>query len=372
MAEVNGPVQIAPAERRHLDALLAIEARCFEVDRLSRRSFKHWLDNDNGLFLVALVDGQVAGYGLVINHPGTLLARLYSLAVLPGYQGQGIAVKLLLALEQQSIEAGRLYMRLEVAKKNARAIALYKQLGYQEFGEYQDYYDDHDDAIRMQKSIWQGKRLEPLQPLQWYGQTTDFSCGPASLMMAMSYRLRDKPLTQAEELSIWRTSTTVFMTSGHGGTHPFGLALAACERGFAATVRVNDTGPLFLDSVRSEHKKSVMTLVHNEFERQIKDSAATVEYEAPTLDWIEAQLAADASVIVLISTFQLDKRKAPHWVAVTHMDKDCIYVHDPDVGDQQRPLDCQHMPIARTRFNSISVFGKSKLRTAVAIKPLSP
>ena len=44
-------------------------------------------------------------------------------------------------------------MRLEVAVGNAGAIALYKKLGFTQFGMYTDYYDDHTDALRMQKVL---------------------------------------------------------------------------------------------------------------------------------------------------------------------------------------------------------------------------
>ncbi|MFC3094524.1 GNAT family N-acetyltransferase [Alteromonas sediminis] len=359
---------VISADLSHLDELLAIESMCFQSDRLSKRSFKHWIKHENGVFLVAIVDAKVVGYGLVISHPGTSLARLYSLAIVPPFQGKGIAIRLVETLEQKSVEAGRLYMRLEVAKKNVHAIDLYKRMGYREFGEYTDYYDDHDDALRMQKSIWQNKVLRLKNPLPWFSQTTDFTCGPAALMMAMANYGSREQLNQNTELDIWRKATTIFMTSGHGGTHPFGLALAAKERGFAVKVRVSDNAPLFVDSVRSDHKKSVMTAVHNTFSEQLSQAKIPLEYTAPTQDWIEQHLQGGYSVIILISTYQLDKRKAPHWVAVTHIDKDFIYVHDPDVGEQQTPLDCQHVPIARARFDTLCAFGKSKLRTAIALK----
>ncbi|HAJ44136.1 MAG TPA: ribosomal-protein-alanine acetyltransferase, partial [Alcanivorax sp.] len=45
--------------------------------------------------------------------------------------------------------------------------------------------------------------------------------------------------------------------------------------------------------------------------------------------------------IVLISTWRLDGRKAPHWVVVSGADRECFYIHDPDPADDQVPLDCQ-------------------------------
>ena len=40
-----------------------------------------------------------------------------------------------------------------VAPANDAAIALYESLGYTRFGIYHDYYEDHGDAIRMQRTV---------------------------------------------------------------------------------------------------------------------------------------------------------------------------------------------------------------------------
>jgi len=38
--------------------------------------------------------------------------------------------------------------------------------------------------------------------------------------------------SREEEINLWREATTIFMTSGHGGCHPIGLALAASAGNF--------------------------------------------------------------------------------------------------------------------------------------------
>ncbi|WP_232059176.1 GNAT family N-acetyltransferase [Kineobactrum salinum] len=146
---------VARAKPGDLEALLAIEAACFSTDRLSRRSFKRWLRREDCVFLVATdeTDGTLAGYILVLLRRGTRLARLYSLAVAPSQQGRGVARLLLEQAERHTRSSGALYMRLEVASTNSGAIRLYESLGYEQFGLYHDYYDDHSDALRMEKCI---------------------------------------------------------------------------------------------------------------------------------------------------------------------------------------------------------------------------
>lgn len=353
-----------------LDTLEQIENRCFEGDRLNRRSLRNWIKAPHGEFIVALKQDRVVGYGLVWCHKGTRLARLYSLALLPDMRGSGTAARLMRELESATAGRGYLFMRLEVSKSNASAVALYRRSGYRVFGEYHDYYEDHSDALRMQKtirylSIDKTQRLTP-----WYQQTTPFTCGPAALMMAMASLDETRVVDQKQELDIWREATTIFMTTGHGGCHPLGLALAASQRGFSVEVLINTEGPLFLDGVRSAHKKEVLGVVHQQFvEKTEQDMHIRVMYEEIGQQRISDWLQEGYAVIILISTFRLDGKKAPHWVAVTGIDERCFYVHDPDAGDDsQLAIDNQYLPITREDFDKMSAFGSGRLRTALAIK----
>lgn len=354
-----------------LEVLVEIENACFQTDKLSRRRFRHWINAENGLLHVATEDDVIVGYGLVLLVKGTRLARLYSLATQPALRGKGIAKKLLAHLENCAADAGKLYMRLEVAINNNQAIALYESSGYRSFAEYTDYYEDHTNALRMQKCVRQN--FIPSAPWRqvWYQQTTDFTCGPASLMMAMASQDPGIHANQDLELDLWRESTTIFMTSGHGGCHPLGLAISARDRGFEAIAYTNKTGPLFLDSVRSEYKKSILTKVHEQFLARARNKGVKIVYADVSQKIIENWMKKNYSVLILISTYRLDGRKAPHWVSVTGMDELCLYVHDPDIDEpHQIAMDCQHMPIARDDFDKMATFGSTLLRTAIAIRKI--
>jgi len=357
------PVQLREVENDDLEPLLRLEKAAFDTDRLSRRSFRHWISGGKRAFLVATVDGTLAGYILVIYHRGTRLARLYSIATDPRFRGRGIARRLIEAGERAASDSGRFIMRLEVATDNRAAIALYESLGYVTFGSYRDYYDDHGDAARMQKRIHQYRVLEMHADVPWIRQTTAFTCGPAALMMAMRAinSLHD-------ELQIWREATTIFMTSGHGGCHPLGLALAARQRGFRADTWINQHQPLFVNSVRDANKKRVIAMVHDDYLQQSGKQGIGIHYGDVSQETLTKALDNGAIPIVLISTWRLDGKKAPHWVTVSGYDSECLYVHDPDPEEvSQTPLDCQFLPIAREDFARISCFGQSRLRTAVIV-----
>lgn len=372
---VNDHFQLREAVRTDLHALLVVENACFTSDKLSERSFRRHIQSDRSDLMVcehldpASQEIKIVGYALSFRHKGTRLARLYSIAILPALGGCGLGKMLLNMIEDLAAKNGRIFMRLEVSKSNTSAIAFYKKQGYKIFGEYSEYYEDKADALRMQKTIrhLESGGISRITP--WFFQTTEFTCGPASLMMAMSSLDNNLPCSQLLELSIWREATTIFMTSGHGGCHPFGLALSAKSRGFAAEVVVNTESPLFVDGVRSLEKKNVLKVVHEAFRENCFQQGVMIRYQDVVLETIEAWLKEGAAVLVLISTYRLDGKKAPHWVVVTGIDEVCLYVHDPDVDEKtQDPIDCQHVPIARDDFNKMAAFGASRLRSAVAIR----
>jgi ribosomal-protein-alanine acetyltransferase len=361
-------IDIVPAALDHLDALLALEARCFATDRLSRRSMRRFLASEQSVFLAALANGHCVGYVLVIFHRGTRLARLYSIAVSPVWQGRGIARRLIETAEAESRQRGALYFRLEVNNRNEHAIALYRSMGFRTFGLLHDYYDDHSDALRMQKRIRYHGRDFVHTPMPWYRQRTTFTCGPAALMMAIAGLDKGYRPGLDDELQIWREATTIFMTSGHGGCHPLGLALAATHRGCHAEVWINQRQPLFVDGVRSPEKKTVIESVHHRFVQQAEAAGIVVHYSNIDQTTLIAACDRGAVPIVLISTYRMDRKKAPHWVAVSGYDRECLYVHDPDPDDrQQDTIDCQYMPIALEDFEPMSSFGSTRLRTALIV-----
>lgn len=375
------PLLWRPAVAEDLEDLLALEAACFATDRLSRRSFRRWLRRTDRVFLVARDAGELLGYVLVLLRRGTRLARLYSLAVSPRARGRGLAHELLSRAERETRDSGALYLRLEVASNNEAAIRLYRQMGYTQFGLYHDYYEDHSDALRMEKCIRPFEPSGDTRVIPWIAQTTPFTCGPASLMMAMAGLDPGYQPTPLEEIEIWREATTIYMTSGHGGCHPLGLALAARRRGFRPEVWVNLEGPLFLEGVRDEDKKRVMTLAHDSFVAQCQTAGIPVHHREVDQQQLVEAFDAGANVLVLISTYRLDSKKAPHWVVMSGHDDTCLYVNDPDLEDTgppgqrempRAPLDCQQLPIVRAEFAAMSRFGGNRLRTAVVLHPKAP
>ncbi|MGD2082985.1 MAG: peptidase C39 family protein [Chromatiales bacterium] len=351
-------------------ALLRLEQRCFETDRIRQRQFRYLISRANASALVAVDEDAVAGYVIVLFSRGTSMARLYSIAVAPEARGRGLGRRLAEAAEAEAWRHHRAYMRLEVRKDNAASIALFTALGYRRFGERADYYEDHMDAWRMEKTLAPGAR-PPLREVPYYEQTLEFTCGPAALMMAMKTLNPGLELSRKLELRLWREATTIFMTSGHGGCGPFGLALAAARRGFGTEIFVSESGIHLADSVRSDEKKEVIRLVQEDMETEARALGLPIHYGTLSVDGLRGRFEAGAVPLVLISSWLIYGEKSPHWVVATGFDDYFVYANDPfvDYDEGETPTDSINMPIPRDQFHLMSRYGKAGLKAVVMLWP---
>ncbi len=365
---MNASRHLRAGRSEDLERLIAIEAACFETDRLSRRSFQHFIRPGSHELIVITQDDTVLGYVLLLFRAGTNLARLYSIAVTPDAQHQGLSRQLLGAAETAAREHRCVFMRLEVNVNNAAAISLYTRDDYRTIDTIRNYYDNGEDALRMEKRLhFRGSERTVTRP--YYQQTTDFTCGPASLMMALKTLQPDYVTSRHEELQIWREATTIFMTAGHGGCSPHGLALSAWHRGFDVTLHINQQEAPFLDGVRAEQKKSVIQLVHEDFLAQIRDTDIQLKVHTLETDELDRILQKGAPIVALISTWRLNRNKAPHWVYVADSDDEFVYINDPDISDDPHTTQTDYIqvPIDRRVFRDMARFGQKRLRCLLVI-----
>jgi ribosomal protein S18 acetylase RimI-like enzyme len=351
-----------------LPALLALETLCFTSDRLTRRSFRHLLTRGNAITLLDEERGQLRGYVLLLFSQGTSMARLYSIAVHPECAGRGIGSQLLQTAEAAALEQDCVSMRLEIRRDNAASLALFRHHGYRQFKEVLDYYEDHMDALRFEKRLIPHLKAD-LVRIPYYQQTLDFTCGPAALMMAMKALDPGLELNRTLELRLWREATTIFMTSGHGGCGPYGLALSAYRRGFALEIHVNEDSVFLVDSVRCPEKKEVMRLVQEDWIKELRNLPVLLCYGSMSVDDLRRKFEVGGIPLVLISSYRIYGERFPHWVVVTGFDERFIYVHDPLVNaeDGETVTDSVNMPIPHREFQRMARYGKAAQKAVLIL-----
>jgi ribosomal protein S18 acetylase RimI-like enzyme len=356
-----------------LDELIELENRSFATDHISQRAFRRLLGSPHAETVVVEHDGRLAGYAVVLFRSRSAVARLYSIAVAQHSAGRGVGPTLLAAAEQAALDRGCGWLRLEVHVDNAAAISRYRKSGYREFGRYRAYYQDKGDALRFEKRLTPALTALKHAP-PYFHQTTEFTCGPACMIMALAWAepaLRPNP---ALEFKLWREATTIFMTSGPGGCDPYGLAVALRRRGLLPAVHVSHKGPYFLDTVQSEDKRRVMRLTQAEFRREA-DVLGIPTHLTP-LDESAFIRAFDAGAvaIVLVSGYHMVRTKVPHWVFAFGHEGRYVLVHDPVArkNDQGIASIPQTYAVPAIEFERMTRFGRDNLRAAVLIRKGAP
>lgn len=134
-----------------IDGVFEVEKNCFE-DYWSKDSFKKELSNNLAKYLVAKVDGKVAGYvgiWFVVDE-----GHITNVAVHEDYRGQKIGDQLIRELVQVCKDNKIVSMTLEVRTSNTVAQNLYRKYGFKMAGIRKEYYSNNkEDAIIMWNDI---------------------------------------------------------------------------------------------------------------------------------------------------------------------------------------------------------------------------
>lgn len=135
------------------DAVAEVEQQCFSVP-WSRESF--WQEAQNEQASYTLVTDEADGAERVVGYAGCWFvldeAQIMNVAVIPAYQGRGIAHRLMETVMREARERGAERMTLEVRPSNAPALALYRDCGFKSAGRRPHYYQDNgEDAEIMWK-----------------------------------------------------------------------------------------------------------------------------------------------------------------------------------------------------------------------------
>jgi ribosomal protein S18 acetylase RimI-like enzyme len=359
-------VRFRKAQARDLDALDALEHRVFATDHLSRRSLRHFLRSSTAEVLVAEHDGDLAGTAIVLFRPRSSVARLYSIAAAPHMGGRGVGTTLLAAAENAALERGCGSVRLEVHEANAAAISRYRKIGYREFGRHARYYEDGGDALRFEKRLTPASAALAAAP-PYFHQTTEFTCGPACIMMALAWADRAFAPEPAFEFQLWRDATTIFLASG---CEVYGLAVTLRRRGLAPEIHVSRAGPYFLETVNSADKRRVMEVTQAEFRRQAEALDIPTHLAPASESALMSAFDAGKVAIVLISGYQMNGRGQPHWVFAFGREGRHILLHDPAANrdDHGKAIAPETYAVPWTAFERMTRLGRDRLSAAIVIR----
>jgi len=143
-----GPVSLRALRESDLNAVMAIEPKIYSHP-WSRGNFADSLKSGYSCWVVEL-DGELMGYGammVVLDE-----AHLLNISIAKAYQGRGFGRALLDHFIAVAKRYGGQMMFLEVRPSNTAAIALYENMGFNEFSVRKGYYpaeNGREDAVLM-------------------------------------------------------------------------------------------------------------------------------------------------------------------------------------------------------------------------------
>jgi len=140
-------VRIQPMNEDDLARVHEIEERVYTQPWTVNLFRGELMQPDKRVYLVAKVEGIVAGYGGLMIIDGE--AHLTTLAVDTPWQGKEIGSLLTLRLVELAMVKKVHWLTLEVRESNKSARALYSKFGFKKIGMRPRYYADGEDAVIM-------------------------------------------------------------------------------------------------------------------------------------------------------------------------------------------------------------------------------
>jgi len=134
-------------ESRDIDAVMAIERESHPVP-WARRMVEDELTREQGIRLIAELDGDLLGYILVSLQVDVW--HVLNVTVHPLHRGRRIGEALVRGALRIGERTANVGVTLEVRVSNDRAIRLYERLGFETHGKRPRYYSDNgEDALIM-------------------------------------------------------------------------------------------------------------------------------------------------------------------------------------------------------------------------------
>lgn len=142
-------MQIELMNKSHVDGIIEIENESFAIP-WSRASVEKELSNNLAIYVVAMEDDKVVGYGgmwHIVNE-----GHITNIAVHKDYRRKGIGNAIINKLSEIAVDKEMIGLTLEVRKSNTPALELYQKNGFKLEGIRPEYYEDNkEDAYIMWK-----------------------------------------------------------------------------------------------------------------------------------------------------------------------------------------------------------------------------
>jgi hypothetical protein len=213
-------------------------------------------------------------------------------------------------------------------------------------------------------SAWfKWRTTPPSATVPYMRQTTDFTCGAASLVMLMARAGLVAEPTRARELALWRQATTVVACD------PYGLAVTAAGQGLHPLVTISTGEALFTEDLGSEQERQLRAYIQEGFRDEAGQWGIETQARAFDIADLRSVLAAGGAALVLVDTLLVTGDLCPHWIFVHGLHQDAeageyFLIHDPWTEWEQGEswVDACNVPVTAGALDKIAWTGDPAVR----------
>ena len=162
--------------------------------------------------------------------------------------------------------------------------------------------------------------------IPFYSQSTEFTCDPACLMMALKYFYSEIELSKELEFDIWREAYGI----GIPGCMPQGLAYSTLLRKLNATLICKKENLVEMsEKLAAGENKEITLFTSQTLLKKAIDIGLNLFDKSPNLEDIENALSKNQIPIVMVNMKLLHNIDSPHWIIVSGMNKENLWINDP-------------------------------------------
>jgi hypothetical protein len=230
--------------------------------------------------------------------------------------------------------------------------------GLVEYAALHAIHDSHTITVKTEPGVYAEQAMTTYDGQSWrvlgehdhYRQTTEFTCGPVSLLNAMHRLHPQMAANRVDELHIWREATIAV------ACEPYGLALSAAKRGENPRIVVSKTGPVLnpAHGAMGMIAAAMSRDVQEHFAAEAQKIGIPIDIASFTAANVARRLDGGHVALVLIDEHVMHGVTCPHWVTVTgELADGTLLVDDPWIDEPygETLVDAYQLPIRQADFD---------------------
>ncbi len=180
----------------------------------------------------------------------------------------------------------------------------------------------------------------------YYAQSSEFSCGPACVLMVMKHFEPSLEIGRELEFEVWRQCNMI----GIKGADPYGLSVPLIDAGYEVRLitqrkKVVENKPWKRRLLRhfSSEEIDLSLFGMRENQRRALNRHLPVTYKRPVVSDVMRSVRDGFVPIALVHMGVVHSLNIPHWVVVTDADEENVVFNDPYPPKGRNGLSLSHV-----------------------------